>query len=963
METKSLQNRNESIVAEEKAAQVEVSSKPKASFVQNLDVPVRGAGKSGSNNGDKAEGNVAISSSKKEETTFQSVPLRATSGGAYIYRDGTVEFGMGGEAILLPDGQTVSCTLSYRGFPSVTAKNTVLTEGKWYYEAMLLTDGLMQIGWCDTKFTGNSNDGEGVGDDEHSIAYDGKRKLKWHNGRSHPFGKRWKAGDVVCCAANLDDGEVKFALNGKWDDGSSAFSSLIFHDGLMPAASFSKGEKLCFNFGSTGNGFVHSPPDEEYLPVYIAQGNVDTMTKMEGFRKTKPQDSAIKSSSFSSNDLRRVEPTKGWRFSIIYGSAEQKHLLSNLQENKWLTRNCGITGDNHGFRRVESLASYQEEVEKMYGTKIVWEFVQLWDTHRLYANVPGYVFLIKNGDDDILSNAIPPEGLFRAMLNVPVNDPSLSPVKTKERSAGKSSNAYSYSHYPPAPPGFWGRKHSSWRTLRPNHQAAYNNWGNTWCRRGNRNNRSWGKSGCPSKSHRGRCGWAANGRDANCTKNSGTTATETGSESPVATFGKMVSNVLNATGGQAMKWVGEMCEEPNEKKFASDLQKAITQSLQEAPLPTSIGAENHNNRGDQLSKGGAKVTTRGSKKKASATIIADHTANNILRPRAKFVEQFAVSADTAGEKHVSLSALLPGEKITHVWRMINPSESYPWPKDVVAKSVGGDDFVIQTKEWTPSSIVDSKTTTDIVVEAVAPEKPGRYIHYWRLHDANNQPFGDRIWLDMTVVLRKPKEAQPLSAVAHLSTDKKVVASPQGLSVVKENDSNAAIITEPLGQDVKQPAEDTVKIGDTNIRKGAREGLLLPETENNCAIHTEEHEVHEESNKNEKGVLTEVEGVEKEDIVKDQNIPNLVKLDLDASSNASTSTSISNADEQWDLLHTSSFTEDFTTSSEDIAQIQKYKDQLDILSSMGFSNRGDLLKLLEKHNGNVQKVVDSFISSK
>merc|ERR1719218_20436 len=97
METKSLQNRNESIVAEEKAAQVEVSSKPKASFVQNMDAPVRGADKSGSNNGDKAEGNVAISSSKKEETTFQSVPLRATSGGAYIYRDGTVEFGMGGE--------------------------------------------------------------------------------------------------------------------------------------------------------------------------------------------------------------------------------------------------------------------------------------------------------------------------------------------------------------------------------------------------------------------------------------------------------------------------------------------------------------------------------------------------------------------------------------------------------------------------------------------------------------------------------------------------------------------------------------------------------------------------------------------------------------------------------------------------------------------------------------------------
>ena len=146
---------------------------------------------------------------------------------------------------------------------------------------MLLTDGLMQIGWCDKKFEGNSNSGEGVGDDEHSIAYDGKRKLKWHNGRAQPFGKRWKAGDVVCCAADLDRGVVKFALNGQWNESSTAFNSLVFHDGLMPAASFSKGEKLCFNFGSAPSGFVYSPPSDEYLPVYIAQGNMDTMKKME----------------------------------------------------------------------------------------------------------------------------------------------------------------------------------------------------------------------------------------------------------------------------------------------------------------------------------------------------------------------------------------------------------------------------------------------------------------------------------------------------------------------------------------------------------------------------------------------------------------------------------------------------------------------------------------------------------
>merc|ERR1719267_280316 len=228
---------------------------------------------------DSPEFSRKIPEKRSGEKVEQSVPLRATSGGAYIYPDGTVEFGMGGEAVLLPDGKTVSCTLSYRGFPSVAAADTVLTEGKWYYEVMILTDGLMQIGWCDTKFEGSSNVGEGVGDDTHSIAYDGKRRLKWHNGRSKPFGDRWKAGDVVCCAANLDDGVVKFALNGNWSHRSTAFRGLIFHDGLMPAASFSKGEKLCFNFGSGSNGFAYGPPNDDYLPVCIAQGNVSTIKK------------------------------------------------------------------------------------------------------------------------------------------------------------------------------------------------------------------------------------------------------------------------------------------------------------------------------------------------------------------------------------------------------------------------------------------------------------------------------------------------------------------------------------------------------------------------------------------------------------------------------------------------------------------------------------------------------------
>lgn len=55
--------------------------------------------------------------------------------------------------------------------------------GHWYYEVELLSDGLMQIGWINEEFRSNSEDGIGVGDDEHSWAFDGFRKKVFHGGK------------------------------------------------------------------------------------------------------------------------------------------------------------------------------------------------------------------------------------------------------------------------------------------------------------------------------------------------------------------------------------------------------------------------------------------------------------------------------------------------------------------------------------------------------------------------------------------------------------------------------------------------------------------------------------------------------------------------------------------------------------------------------------------------------------
>lgn len=307
--------------------------------------------------------------------------------------------------------------------------------------------------------------------------------------------------------------------------------------------------------------------------------------------------------------------------------------------------------------------------------------------------------------------------------------------------------------------------------------------------------------------------------------------------------------------------------------------------------------------------------------------------------------------------------MLPGEKVTHIWKMINPSEANAWPKGVCAKSVGGDDFVIQTREWNPSAIVESKATVDIVVDAIAPEKPGRYIHYWRLHDSNNAPFGDRIWLDMTVVLEKPAL-------------KKEEAPPAPSSMRKESDDEltAALIGKLLEEDSKRIAEEKV----ANVKKAAsvdlkeEELVVLPESENNVAIGVEESKNGEQEDDVDKKVAAIPAKEEEEEkkmtalehVEKVSNLPNISKLDSDAvSTTSSTSTSMSNPDEQWDLLHSSSFTEDFTTTAESMMQVQKYQTQLDQLSAMGFSNRDALIKLLDEHQGDVQKVINTFVSSK
>lgn len=61
-----------------------------------------------------------------------------------------------------------------------------------------------------------SQEGYGIGDDEHSISYDGCRQQLWYTAINEPIDTRppWQPGDVVGCLINLPEEYVSFYLNG-----------------------------------------------------------------------------------------------------------------------------------------------------------------------------------------------------------------------------------------------------------------------------------------------------------------------------------------------------------------------------------------------------------------------------------------------------------------------------------------------------------------------------------------------------------------------------------------------------------------------------------------------------------------------------------------------------------------------------------------------------------------------------
>jgi len=120
----------------------------------------------------------------------------------------------------------------------------------WYFEVVIHTKGIMQIGWANEECHFNARKGIGVGDTSNSCGFDGTRCKVWSGpsvdvAMENDYGLSWQIGDVLSVLLSWS-GVVSFWLNGK--DLGAALKNVDTSKHWYPAASLSIDQQCSFIF-------------------------------------------------------------------------------------------------------------------------------------------------------------------------------------------------------------------------------------------------------------------------------------------------------------------------------------------------------------------------------------------------------------------------------------------------------------------------------------------------------------------------------------------------------------------------------------------------------------------------------------------------------------------------------------------------------------------------------------------
>lgn len=214
------------------------------------------------------------STSTSTSAALEGKPPAANNNGPFELVSGQALVARSEEDSYLITGASRFCTLA---LPALAVQ-----DGAWFFELRLLSDGLMQLGWICDGFR-CVEEGDGVGDDASSWAYDGYRQQVWSNGESKAYGPQtgdiWQAGDLVTCCIHIygideEEGggvadkkvEVSYMRNNVWMGPAYTFPYTGDSVAFCPALSLEANEAV--ELVKRSSQFQSVLPDPIYLPVY-----------------------------------------------------------------------------------------------------------------------------------------------------------------------------------------------------------------------------------------------------------------------------------------------------------------------------------------------------------------------------------------------------------------------------------------------------------------------------------------------------------------------------------------------------------------------------------------------------------------------------------------------------------------------------------------------------------------------
>lgn len=183
---------------------------------------------------------------------------------------------------------------------------------------------------------------------------------------------------------------------------------------------------------------------------------------------------------------------------------------------------------------------------------------------------------------------------------------------------------------------------------------------------------------------------------------------------------------------------------------------------------------------------------------------------DVNRPLGRFVCDVAIEDGT----HLS-----PGSIFTKIWRLRNEGSS-AWVETTRLSFVGGD--CLSTSDAVVVGAVQPNEEVDISMEMTAPSRPGRYIGYYRLTEADGSRFGQRVWVDVTVTPEEVEQTQVAEDPAEEEVSEEEI--PEEIEQVEEEEEEEEKVSSEMQQ--------LVDMGFTNVEQNAE---LLSKYRNNVVL--------------------------------------------------------------------------------------------------------------------------------